>query len=855
MPSSKAVENRFLLPKCIVPKHYNLFIEPDLAEYTYKGHVTIELEVNRPTKQVSLHAIDLVFAHITFSGMDAVNEKYDSDSQSVTWEFPNDLSSKGYLGINFTGILNNQMSGFYRSMHKDKEGNTRCIATTQMEPTYCRKAFPCFDEPALKATFDITIAADPALTVLSNSSVQTISARDDGKAETKFNRTPRMSTYLVAFVVGELRYVQADEFRVPVRVYTTPGLEKKGKFSAHLAARTLSFFEEKFGIKYPLPKCDLVGVHDFASGAMENWGLLTFRLITIMYDENKDSLVTKQDVALVVQHELAHQWFGNLVTMEWWEGLWLNEGFAVWMAYFATNHFFPEWDIWASFVAFITKPCLQIDGLRSSHPVDVPVSRADEVTQIFDQISYSKGACVIRMLSTYLGEDTFIRGISHYLKKHAYGITTTEDLWAALTEISGKEVGQVMNIWTKKQGYPVITVHTDGTVEQNRYLETADVRQEDDEVIYPVFLSIRMPDGSIDNNHLMKDRITALKGDWLKLNANQTGIYRVKYSGSHMDTLLSSDKLSVEDRIGLLSDLSALSGRYVSTTQLLNLLQHWVTEQSPVVFLAMDFELKRISRLLTYESEKLRHLFMSFRAYVTLPKLQELGMSFSSKDSAQEAELRGSLFQGAIKLEIPELIKFALQQFDQYSFGVNPNIQFPVFLAVARFGKDEQWYELFQHYLEGTNGFSGMVALLSLGTSSDLEKQQLIFESILSSEIRPQDAVVALKGIASQREGQMLLWNWLQKNWHGLREKYSASDKLFSGIINCAIDGFTTSQQLEEVEKFFSTKDLTGIDKIVKINTDRIKSAISLLQNDASKIEGWLSEFENLSGVHKPRYG
>lgn len=844
MCSSRALtgeRKRLILPNNVVPKHYNLFIEPDLSKYTYNGKVGIDLEVRQPTNKITLNAFDLKFSKVSFNGMSSVNEEYDTDAQAVTWTFPNGLTDSGQLEVDFDGILNDQMSGFYRSLHKDANGNTQCVATTQMEPTDCRRAFPCFDEPAIKATFDISIAADSNLTVLSNSSVRETSTRNDGKVVTVFNTTPKMSTYLVAFIVGELRYVESDEFRVPVRVYATPGLEERCKFSASLAAKTLAFFEEKFGIEYPLPKCDMVGLHDFSAGAMENWGLITYRLVEIMYDETKDSLDTKQRVAEVVQHELAHQWFGNLVTMEWWEGLWLNEGFATWMSWFSSNHFFPEWRVWESYVTNVAKGCLALDGLRSSHPIEVPVSRADEVAQIFDAISYLKGSCVIRMISKYLGEDEFIRGIAHYLKKHAYGNTTTEDLWQALSESSGKEVKPLMEIWTKHQGYPVLTVKDDGTIEQHRYLETADVMPEEDGTLYPVFLGIRKLDGSVDSSRLLRGREVTLNEEFLKLNAEQTGIFRVKYSDAHLRVLASSDKLSVEDRVGLVSDLGALSGGYVSTTQLLTLVKQWYNDPSSTVWLAMDSEIRKISALLRYDSDGVRDLFKAFRSEVTLPKLQELGLKFDSGEPVQQSQLRARLFSSAVSVENPEIIETALQMFAQHEFEVNPNLRFSVFSAVSKFGTGDQWQKLFSHYLQGSNGASGNDALGSLGITEDPLKLQRILDSVLRTEIRSQDGMFALSGVVSHKQGQIMVWNWLQQNWDKLQEIYSVSSGLFARIVSYATGSFTKTEQLEEVNTFLATKDLRGISQAVKISTERIKSAILWREKEVRSIEKWLS--------------
>ncbi|KAK4910425.1 Aminopeptidase 2 mitochondrial, partial [Elasticomyces elasticus] len=425
----------------------------------------------------------------------------------ITFEETLPAGSTAILTQKFSGKLNDNMAGFYRSSYKSEDGTNKYLATTQMEPTDARRAFPCFDEPALKAEFTITLVADKDLTCLSNmdeASEKEVDSKMTGGGKKKavtFNKTPLMSTYLLAFIVGELKMIETNAFRVPVRVYATPDRDiEHGRFSMELGARTLEFYEKTFNSEFPLPKMDMVAIPDFSAGAMENWGLITYRVVDLLFDDKTSGASTKQRVAEVVQHELAHQWFGNLVTMDFWDGLWLNEGFATWMSWYSCNTFYPEWKVWQGYVTDNLQSALALDGLRSSHPIEVPVKRADEINQIFDAISYSKGSCVLRMISKYLGEETFMEGIRRYLKKHAFGNTQTGDLWSALSDASGKDVEKVMDIWTKNVGYPVVTVTEDEKasaihVKQNRFLRTADVKPEDDKTLYPVFLGLRTKDG------------------------------------------------------------------------------------------------------------------------------------------------------------------------------------------------------------------------------------------------------------------------------------------------------------------------------------------------------------------------
>ena len=531
------------------------------------------------------------------------------------------MGTKVQLTQTFTGYLNDKMAGFYRSSYKDQDGNTKYLAVTQMEPTDARRAFPCFDEPALKAQYTITLVADKHHTCLSNmdqASEKEVDSKITGgkRKAVKFNKTPLMSTYLLAFIIGELNYVETNSFRVPVRVFATPDKDiNHGHFSLDLAAKTLEFYEKTFDSKFPLPKMDMVAIPDFSAGAMENWGLITYRVVDVLYDEKTSGASTKQRVAEVVQHELAHQWFGNLVTMDFWDGLWLNEGFATWMSWYSCNKFYPEWRVWQSYVTDTLQGALSLDSLRSSHPIEVPVKRADEINQIFDAISYSKGSCVLRMISKYLGEQTFMEGIRRYLKKHAYGNTQTGDLWAALSDASGKPVEEVMDIWTKNVGYPVVSVTEDEQsnsiqVKQNRFLRTGDVRPEEDKTLFPVFLGLRTKNG-IDEALTLSEREHSFKIpnlEFYKLNADHSGIYRTSYTPARLAKLGQAAKdglLTVEDRAGMIADAGALaSSGYQKTSGILSLLKNFDGETEFVVWSELLSRISSIRAAWIFEDDK-----------------------------------------------------------------------------------------------------------------------------------------------------------------------------------------------------------------------------------------------------------
>ena len=354
---------REVLPTAVRPIHYDLTIEPDFTNFTFKGRAIIDVEVKEETSVVTMNATELKFQNVSVSGVQAVsqaNVALDEPNERVAVSLVDSegnpivlkAGSKVSLAIEYTGDINDKLAGFYRSTYEDKaSGEKRVIGVTQFEATDARKAFPCWDEPAVKATFSISLVIPEDLVGLSNMDEASREKKSGGKVLIKFNKTPVMSTYLVAWIVGDLESVETvNDDGIQVRVFAPRGDANQGKFALDVAARTLVFFTRYFDLPYPLPKMDLVAIPDFGAGAMENWGLVTYRTVYLLFDEQNSSLMTKQNVAYVVGHELAHQWFGNLVTMEWWSDLWLNEGFATWVGWLAADHLFPEWDIWTEFV-------------------------------------------------------------------------------------------------------------------------------------------------------------------------------------------------------------------------------------------------------------------------------------------------------------------------------------------------------------------------------------------------------------------------------------------------------------------------------------------------------------------------
>lgn len=422
-----------------------------------------------------------------------------------------------------------------------------------------------------------------------------------------------------------------------------------------------------------------------------------------MLDQKTSGASVKERVAEVVQHELAHQWFGNLVTMDWWEGLWLNEGFATWVSLYSGNEFYPEWKIWETFVADNLQSALGLDSLRSSHPIEIPVKRADEVNQIFDAISYSKGSCVLRMISTYLGEDVFLEGVRQYLKKHAYGNTVTTDLWDSLSAVSGKPVSEVMTTWTKKIGYPVVTVKESGSsveVQQNRFLRTGDVKPEEDETIFPVFLRLRSKDG-VDKTLTLNERSGKLNvpsDDFFKLNADHTSLYRTAYTPERLEKLGNAAKnnlLSVEDRTGMIADAASLAmSGYQKTSGVLNLLKGFANEPDFVVWSELLSRLSGIETAFQFEDPAITKGLQAFRRDLSVARANELGWEFSDNDGHIEQQFKALMFGSAGMAGDEKIIAAAKEMFNKLADGdanaVHPNIRASVFSMSLKYGGVEE---------------------------------------------------------------------------------------------------------------------------------------------------------------------
>ncbi len=556
--------NPFRLPRTIVPRAYRIFLTPDLDAATFVGRVEIDVHVTEPVEVVTMHSKNLDLGPATLTGQ---GRSYRSDApafdetyETVAFAFHETLPvGQATIEIAFTGAINDQLAGFYRSTYTDEAGVTHTIATTQFEHSDARQAFPCFDEPSFKATFQVNLTVPSHLAAISNSPEIENTDLGNGQRSVRFAPTMVMSTYLVAFVVGPFESTDVlDVDGVPLRVVYPAGKGHLTALALEAGAFALRFFGDYFAIPYPGEKLDMIAIPDFAFGAMENLGCVTYRETALLVDPSSASAAEIQRVAEVVHHEIAHMWFGDLVTMEWWEGIWLNEAFATFMQLVCTDAFRPQWHIWTD-QAVLRDLAMHLDGLAATRAIEYEVISPDDTQGMFDALTYEKGGSVLRMLEQYLGATTFRDGIRHYLAKHSYANTVTADLWDALETISGQPVREMMDTWILQGGHPMVTL-ADGRLSQAPFVfaDPAHKGAIGDHWLVPVLT--RSLEGGEASHHLLRDvPITVSDAAPVLLNAGGSGFFRSRYAPAELAAIAARlGELDELERATLVADAWAL---------------------------------------------------------------------------------------------------------------------------------------------------------------------------------------------------------------------------------------------------------------------------------------------------------
>ena len=863
MPNSNAA----VLPANVRPATYRLTLEPDLENFAFRGEVTVEIEVLEPTASITMNCVEIAIQScelVPGNGAPSSPREtvFDDSQETVTFQFGSPIpSGRGRLDIRFTGELNDKLRGFYRSHYTDVEGRQRYMATTQFEATDARRAFPCWDEPALKATFDVTLVIPSELETVSNMPVASETAVRAGVKAVRFAETPVMSTYLLAFLVGDMASIEqrADDGTL-VRVWATRGKEEQGRFALETSVALLAYFNEYFGIPYPLDKLDHLAIPDFAAGAMENWGAVTYREVALLVDPEHSSAATRQRVATIVSHEMAHMWFGDLVTMAWWNDLWLNESFASWMGDKAVDHLFPEWEMWTQFVSSDTNHALSLDGLKNSHPIEQEVKNPAQIGELFDAISYSKGASILRMLEQFLGEEEFRQGLHQYLTNHEYGNARTQDLWDALGEASGQPVKSMMDTWVNQTGYPVLEVQTsrqkdaiEVTLSQSRFLYEDIVGQrEADDTLWHVPVSVRtasdahpisaLMDGPQSTNRVEPASYGSTE-EWIKVNPLQTGFYRVKYPPEELAKLTSPIRslvLPAADRLGIQNDTYALArAGQVPASQFLSLAEAYANETDASVCADLAANMDGVDRLLWDEPYYTR--FQAFARGVFQPIASRIGWDRQSGEGHLDALLRSTALSQLGRFEDEDTLREAAARFAGYledPANVHPDIRGVVLNLCAKRG-DRSTYDTMWELQKGATLEEEKARLLA--ALSRFEQAELLEESLersLSGDVRVHDTISVVAGVAANRRGRDLAWEFLRANWSEFDRRYGEGGFALMRLMSIT-SGFTTQEKREEVERFFRDHPAPAGERTIRQSLERIQLNSAWLERNRRDLADW----------------
>ena len=867
---SKRVMKR--LPRYVLPSSYQLFIEPDIEDNSFSGHETIRVTVSKATDEIAINANDLEIesaeaARIDKSGHGewlSAKIEMDPDNQQCRFVFDKSLAKGDYeLKVKFAGKFNPKLVGFYLSKFTDSTGKERQLASTQMEPTDARRVFPCFDEPDMKATFKVSLSVDPDLVAISNGALafDKLDQRNNRRVFT-FAETPKMSTYLVALIVGP--FEATDEVvvdGVKVKVWATRGKKDQGIFGRDVAAKLLPYFQRYFGVDYPLNKLDLIAIPDFSPGAMENLGAITFRESRLLVDLNTVSTSTKQSVASVIAHEMAHMWFGDLVTMKWWDDLWLNEAFATWMSVKAMNFYNPEWRPWDSFVEDRAS-ALYTDCLLSTRPIYSKVSNPSEAEEMFDEITYEKGASVLRMLERFLGDDVYMKGIQQYIESHKYGNAATSELWESLEKVSGKPVGDIMKNWVYEPGYPVVDVKLSDngkelTLEQKRFLVSSTSDAGNIRWQIPVGIKAQPQGKSNDDAGESKDDVQhvlfnkdSMKVDlegadsFLLANADADGYFRVRYPRELLAKVSESadKKLSVKERYQLLSDAWAMvevGSLPISDYMMITANFRNETDPNVIKLLVQHFEFIDL-----FVDESSRPAFAAFVRDRLGPLSERLGWEPKEGESDLTRLLRGSVLSAMGTLgEDKSTIEEARKKFSVYvdtPEKLEPNLYDAIVGIVAYNGSDEDYELLEKCWRSASTPDAKIRNLMAL---ADFRRQKLLSRTLnlaLSSEVRTQDAPHLVLHLMARPAGRSLGWSFVKTHWTEMENRFPAH--LFPRIVKGAYS-FVSPEQSADLEKFLSQHPMRTGRRVTAKVLERVKLNVKMNDRSSEALANWLKEF------------
>ncbi|XP_029798495.1 endoplasmic reticulum aminopeptidase 1 isoform X2 [Suricata suricatta] len=882
--------DKIRLPEHISPVHYDLMIHANLTTLTFEGTTQIEITAGQPTSTIILHSHHLRVSQATLKRN--VGERLTAEPLRVLEYPPHEqiallapeplaVGLPYTVVIDYSGALSEHLNGFYKSTYRTKEGEVRVLASTHFEPTAARMAFPCFDEPAFKANFSIKIRREPRHLAISNMPLVKSVTVSEGLIEDHFDVTVKMSTYLVAFIISDFKSVsKMTKSGIKVSVYAVPDKIHQADYALDAAVTLLDFYEDYFSIPYPLPKQDLAAIPDFEVGAMENWGLITYRESLLLFDAEKSSASNKLGITLTVSHELAHQWFGNLVTMEWWNDLWLNEGFAKFMEFVSVTVTHPELKVEDYFFGKCFN-VMEVDALNSSHPVSTAVENSAQIREMFDEVSYEKGACILNMLRDYLSADVFKSGIVQYLQKYSYKNTKNEDLWNSMIcpadgtqrmdgfcsrsshssssshwRQEGLDVKTMMNTWTLQKGFPLITITVRGRnvhMKQEHYRKGPDDGSETGYLWHVPLTFITSKSDSVQR-FLLKTKTDVLilpeEVEWIKFNVGMNGYYIVHYEDDGWDSLSgllrgAHTTISSNDRASLINNAFQLvSNGKLSIEKALDLtlyLKH-ETEIMPV-FQGLN-ELIPMYKLM--EKRDMKEVENQFKAFLTR-LLRDLidNQTWTDEGSVSQRMLRSRLLLLACVCKYPPCVRRAEAYFRQWKeAGGNFSLPTDVTLAVFAVGvqNPDGWDFLYSKYQSSLSNTEKNEIEFALSISQNKEKLQwLLDESFKGDKIKLQEFPRILSAVGRNPVGYPLAWQFLRENWDTLIQKFEPGSSSLTSMVMGTTSQFSTRARLEEVKGFFSSlKENSSQLRCIQQTIETIEENIRWMDKNFEKIRVWL---------------
>ncbi|KAJ7738474.1 leucyl aminopeptidase [Mycena maculata] len=893
--SMAPAEDKYRLPVNVKATHYAVTISTDLEKLAFSGFVNISLDINEETSALEFNSNGLELGNASVysdvSQTEQLHSSYtiDPETQRATFKFPDALpaSSKAQLKVAFNAPLGSSMTGYYKAAWEE-DGHTKHYALTQFEPTDARAAFPCWDEPLLKATFAITMISHVDNVNLSNMPAISEEIYEPGSnvapemgklleslpAEhkwkiTRFQTTPPMSSYIVAYACGPFVHLEQTVVMplsgktVPLRIYGTPDVIHQAAFALDVAARVLPIYETVFDVEYPLPKLDTLVVW-----AMENWGLITGRTTALLLDPTRADIHAKKLVAMTQSHEVAHMWFGNITTMRWWDNLYLNEetkmGEVIIMSEYCSRllGIFPEWRPNSEFISDHLQSALALDAKLSSHPIEVECPDANHINQIFDALSYSKAASVLRMLCDYVGEEKFLKGVSLYLKKNLYGNTVTNDLFEGISTATGVDTVKLMDNWIKKIGFPVIKVTETPNgihVRQDRFIESGAADPKENETIWNVPLSILTagPNGqvSIDKTAILEERekdVTLDTNQTFKLNAGTVGVYRVLYTPERLAKIAAEASkensiLTLEDRMGILYDVTALSkAGLAKLSDTLTVIDIWSKEKEYLVWASVSDTLWSLM-VVFWEDPQIVEILRSFIAFLFVPIVKRLGYEYSPDEPTDVTQLRTLAISSALGGKDQDVIDELKSRFSHYmetgdASKIPPDLQSSIFVAAVRYGGRAE-YEAVVKIQEKPE--TPTARLTAMGVTQDQSLLDQTFSYILTKS-RDQDIVYFFRGMQSNMMARRQLATFFKANYYTLLKRFEGNFTLNS-LVSLSFAGLSTRKDYEDVEAFFRDKDNSKYRMALAQTLEGIRTRIAYIERSSDDLAAWLNKWEKRS--------